>query len=119
MITQEKGRIAEKAALAYLIKQGLKLITQNYRCRMGEIDLIMRDKEHLVFIEVRSRTSSYFGGGVDSVTYAKKQKIIKTAAYYMLGHQEQNRFALRFDVISIDGTSAAITWIKDAFGTNY
>jgi putative endonuclease len=119
LITQKKGRIAEEAASAYLIKQGLKLIAQNYRCRMGEIDLIMRDKEYLVFIEVRSRTSNYFGGGVASVTYAKKQKIIKTAAYYMLEHQAQNRYALRFDVMSIDGKSAAITWIKDAFGADY
>ena len=58
MITQEKGRVAEEKALAYLMKQGLKLITQNYNCRLGEIDLIMRDKNHLVFIEVSSRVSA-------------------------------------------------------------
>ncbi|KTC80912.1 putative endonuclease distantly related to archaeal Holliday junction resolvase [Legionella cherrii] len=119
MITQEKGRIAEEKALAYLKTQGLKLITQNYRCRLGEIDLIMRDKEALVFIEVRSRISTQFGGGIASVTYAKRQKIIKTATLFMLEHQKYDQFALRFDVIGIDGKSASINWIKDAFGADY
>ena len=119
MITKEKGHVAEEKALTYLMKQGLKLVMKNYYCRMGEIDLIMHDKEHLVFIEVRSRVSEQFGGGIASVTYAKKQKIIKAATYYMLAHQEHNKLALRFDVISIDGKSASITWIKDAFGADY
>ncbi|HHT0594585.1 TPA: YraN family protein [Legionella anisa] len=117
-MTYEKGRIAEEKALAYLKKHGLELITKNYTCRLGEIDLIMRDKEHLVFIEVRSRVSMQFGGGIASVTYAKRQKILKTAAYYMLQHQTHNH-ALRFDVVSIDGKSALINWIKDAFGADY
>ena len=119
MITKEKGRLAEEQALAYLIKHGLTLVTQNYNCRLGEIDLIMRDKDHLVFIEVRSRVSRQFGGGVASVTYAKKQKIIKAATCYILECQKQNEVALRFDVLSIDGKSASITWIKDAFGADY
>ncbi|KTD72415.1 YraN family protein [Legionella tucsonensis] len=118
MTTYEKGRIAEEKALAYLKKQGLKLVTKNYNCRLGEIDLIMRDKEQLVFIEVRLRTSIQFGGGIASVTYAKKQKILKAATYYMLHHQNHDP-ALRFDVVSIDGKSASISWIKDAFGMDY
>ncbi|MGL5741921.1 MAG: YraN family protein [Legionella sp.] len=118
-MTQNKGRLAEEKALAYLKKQGLKLVMQNYSCRLGEIDLIMHDKDHLVFIEVRARVSAQFGGGIASVTHAKKQKIIKTASYYLLKFKEQSRFALRFDVISIDGASATITWVKDAFGAYY
>ncbi|WP_058476435.1 YraN family protein [Legionella steigerwaltii] len=118
-MTQQKGRIAEEKALAYLKKQGLKFITQNYSCRLGEIDLIMRDKDQLVFIEVRSRVSTQFGGGIASVTYTKRQKILKTATYYMLEHQKYDQFALRFDVLSIDGKSATINWIKDAFGADY
>lgn len=119
MLTQEKGRIAEDKALAYLLAQGLKLITRNYSCRLGEIDLIMRDKDYLVFIEVRARVSAKFGGGIASITYAKRQKIIKSASYYMLTHNAQSNMAMRFDVISIDGKSASITWIKDAFGMDY
>ncbi|WP_131795605.1 YraN family protein [Fluoribacter gormanii] len=118
-MTYEKGRIAEQKALAYLKKQGLELITQNYNCRLGEIDLIMRDKEQLVFIEVRSRVSTQFGGGIASITYTKKQKILKAATYYLLEHQQYDQLALRFDVVSIDGTSASINWIKDAFGADY
>ncbi|HHF7366207.1 TPA: YraN family protein [Legionella bozemanae] len=118
-MTCEKGRIAEEKALAYLKRQGLELIKKNYNCRLGEIDLIMRDKDQLVFIEVRSRVSMQFGGGIASVTYAKRQKILKTAAYYLLEHQKYDQFALRFDVVSIDGKSASISWLKDAFGTDY
>lgn len=119
MLTKEKGHLAEDKALAYLINQGLKLVARNYQCRSGEIDLIMLDKELLVFVEVRSRISAQFGGGISSITYAKRQKIIKTAAYYILKHQERNNSAMRFDVLSIDGKSSFITWIKDAFGADY
>lgn len=119
MSTQEKGRLGEESALAYLMKQGLKLIQQNYTCRLGEIDLIMQEKEYLVFVEVRSRVSASFGGGLASITYAKRQKIIKSALSYMMSHKKQSHYALRFDVISIDGKSAKITWLKNAFGMDY
>ncbi|MFT4060532.1 MAG: YraN family protein [Legionella sp.] len=119
MLTREKGRLAEEQALTYLIAQGMQPIAQNYYCKMGEIDLVMRDKEHLVFIEVRARASASFGGGVASITYAKKQKIIKSALHYMSKHKVHNQWAMRFDVISVDGHSASITWIKDAFGMDY
>lgn len=119
MITQEKGHLGEEKALAYLNNLGFKLVTKNFRCRLGEIDLIMRDKEYLVFIEVRSRSSHAFGGGIASINSAKKQKILKTAAYYLMTHKAQNEMPLRFDVISIDGKFASITWLKDAFGIDY
>jgi putative endonuclease len=119
LLTREKGRLAEEQALAYLKAQGLKPVMQNYFCKMGEIDLVMRDKEHLVFIEVRARNSTSYGGGVASITYAKKQKIIKTALHYMSKYKVHDQWAMRFDVISIDGHSASITWIKDAFGMDY
>lgn len=118
-MTQEKGRVAEEKALAYLTKQRLKLVVKNYRCRFGEIDLIMHDNNHLVFIEVRSRVSNQFGGGSSSVTYTKRQKILKTATFFILEHQKYHQCALRFDVVSIDGDAASISWIKDAFGADY
>ncbi|MCL9683111.1 YraN family protein [Legionella maioricensis] len=118
-MTQQTGRSAEEKALKYLTDKGLKLETRNYSCRLGEIDLIMRDRGYLVFIEVRSRTSMSFGGGMASITYAKRQKIIKTTSHYMMKNQLQDKFPLRFDVVSIDGVSGTITWVKDAFGANY
>ena len=119
MITQETGQRAEQHALDYLINQGFKLVCRNYHCRLGEIDLIMRDQKYLVFIEVRSRTSTSFGGGLGSITYAKRQKIIKTTSHYLLKNKIQDRHPIRFDVVSIDGKSGIVTWLKDAFGADY
>lgn len=116
---REKGRVAEQMALSYLTEKNLKLVSQNYSCRLGEIDLIMRDGMYLVFIEVRSRVSAGFGGGLESVTYAKRQKIIKSAMHYLVNHKEQSKLAMRFDVLSIDGKLSSITWLKDAFGMDY
>lgn len=119
MKTREAGQRAEQKALDYLTNQGLKLVLQNYNCRLGEIDLIMRDRDYLVFIEVRARSSITFGGGVASITYAKQQKIIKSASHYVMIHKLQDKFPMRFDVISIDGKSEVITWLKDAFSADY
>ncbi|WP_106225894.1 YraN family protein [Legionella pneumophila] len=114
-MTQEKGKFAEQLALNYLKEHGLELVIQNYRCRLGEIDLIMREGAYLVFIEVRSRSNSSFGGGLASITYEKKQKIIKTTSHYMIKYRIQDKFPIRFDVVSIDGISNKITWLKNAF----
>lgn len=119
MITQQAGQIAEEKALLYLKDKGLKLVVRNYSCRLGEIDLIMRDRDYLVFVEVRSRTNMNYGGGITSITYAKRQKIIKTTSHYLINNKIQDKFPLRFDVISIDGASGSITWVKDAFGADY
>lgn len=119
MITQQAGQQAEQNALNYLTAQGLKLVTRNYSCRLGEIDLIMKDGLHLVFVEVRSRSNMSFGDGAVSITYAKRQKIIKTTSYYMIKHNVQEKFPIRFDVIAINGKSGAINWIKDAFNADY
>lgn len=119
MLTIETGQNAEQIAYQFLINHGFKPVMRNYRCRWGEIDLIMRDKSHLVFIEVRQRAGMAFGGGLGSITYAKKQKIIKTTAHYMLQFKINEKMPIRFDVISIHGKTGEITWIKDAFGTDY
>ena len=119
MSTKQIGYSAEQKALEYLIGQGLKLVSHNYSCRFGEIDLIMRDKSFLVFIEVRARSNMSFGGGITSITYAKRQKIIKTTSHYLIKHQLQDKFPMRFDVLSIDGISGSITWLKDAFRADY
>lgn len=110
------GFAAEATARDYLMMQGMKWIESNYRCRLGEIDLIMQDKELLVFVEVRSRSSSAYGGAMASITYSKQQKLLKTASLYLLTHQLQDKIATRFDVISIEGKPPKLTWIKNAFG---
>ena len=118
MITLEVGQEAEERALDYLKKHGMKRVAQNYRCRFGEIDIIMRDGIYLVFIEVRARTHTAFGGGLGSITYAKRQKIVKTTAHYLLTNKLYEQYPIRFDAVSIDGISGKIIWVKDAFSTD-
>ncbi len=107
------GIAAEKIAADYLIKQGLSLITQNYSCRFGEIDLIMHDGKTTVFVEVRLRSNDRFGGAGMSITQSKQSKLIITAEHYL---QHHGNIACRFDAILMNKTDTAhIEWIKNAF----
>ncbi len=109
------GKTAESLAAIYLQQQGLTMKGSNYRCRFGEIDLIMRDGRTLVFVEVRLRSSSRFGGAANSITTAKQRKIAITAGHYLQQHGDQ---ACRFDVVLMDKTNLQhIEWIKNAFET--
>lgn len=118
-MSQKIGFAAEEQARCYLSEQGLKWVTSNYRCRCGEIDLIMRDGRCLVFIEVRARTSRQFGGALASVTYNKRQKLIKTALLYLTAHNLFEKQPTRFDMIGIEGIPPKVTWIKNAFGSDF
>lgn len=111
------GEAAETLACAHLEKNGLRLITRNYRCRMGEIDLIMQDKTDLVFIEVRFRGRVDYGSSSESITYAKQKKLLRTAQYYLQQHHLTEKQACRFDVVAItkDQHNPTIEWIKNAF----
>ena len=110
----EIGREAEARAEEYLRREGLHTVTRNYRCRSGEIDLIMRDGDHLVFIEVRYRSHSGFGGAAASVGRDKQQRLIRSAQSYL----QTNRWSgpCRFDVVAF-GNGQEKEWIRDAFGT--
>ncbi|MDR2876601.1 MAG: YraN family protein [Chromatiales bacterium] len=112
----EAGKLAEEAGLAYLQARGLHLLECNFRCRAGEIDIVMRESETLVFVEVRYRRSDYFGGPAASVAARKQQRLIKAAEYYLYTHPAMHRLAARFDVIAVrPGTPLHIEWIADAF----
>ena len=113
------GSLAEEQAREYLLSQGLKLRDCNYRSRMGEIDLIMHDGDYLVFVEVRARSSNAFGGAVASVTYSKRQKLIKTALLYLSVNKLHDTQPIRFDVLGMEGVPPRITWVKNAFGSDY
>lgn len=113
--TTARGQLAEDAALAYLHKQGLKLVERNYRTPGrggGEIDLILRERDgSLVFVEVRSRNTERFGGAGGSIGAVKRQRIVLAARHYLM------RFSApppcRFDVVLVEG--AALEWLKAAF----
>jgi putative endonuclease len=107
------GSDAEKAAAIYLQQKGLKLLASNYRCRYGEIDLVMRDGKTIVFVEVRMRSNPSFGGAAMSITPAKQQKLIRTASHYLQLHGNSD---CRFDAILMQSkTSDSIEWITNAF----
>ena len=111
------GDYFEKQACRHLKQQGLTLEAKNINFRFGEIDLIMRDKEQLVFIEVRFRQSNKFGGSAASVDKSKQTKLIKTAQLYLLKHYKNQPPSCRFDVIAFEGSKDNLKtqWIKNAF----
>jgi len=109
-----KGQYYEQQARCFLEQQGLLFVSANYRCRQGEIDLIMREHQTLVFVEVRYRASRDYGGALSSVTPAKQQKIRHTARYFLLNQQiNEAHQACRFDIVSYDDGQRS--WLKNAF----
>ena len=118
--TRQQGEYTETLACEFLERKGLKLIERNFHCRFGEIDLVMQDKNSLVFVEVRYRRSDNFGTAAETVTSSKQAKLIKTATVYLQQHAKINKYPARFDVVSITGPVAMhnyeINWIENAFG---
>ena len=112
------GAFIEHEAMVWLQQQGLQLVTKNYYCKMGEIDLIMLDQQQLAFIEVRYRKNSSFGGGLESVDWRKQNKLRKAAAHFLIKYAQYANFSCRFDVIGVQPDSNATlrwSWIKHAF----
>ena len=108
------GAQAERWAETYLLRQGLRPLQRNYRCRWGEIDLIMQDGVTLVFVEVRQRGRQDFGGAVDSIDARKQQRLILTAQHFLSGRTHPP--PCRFDVVLMeDATGRNAQWLKDAF----
>lgn len=106
------GGDKERLACAHLEGKGLRLLERNYRCRRGEIDLVMRDASILVFVEVRFRASTRFGTPAETVGIHKQRKLAAAAAHYL--QQNPTNLPCRFDVIAFSGTNR-IDWIRDAF----
>jgi putative endonuclease len=116
--TRTVGFDAERVAEDFLIREGLSPITQNFRCRLGEIDLVARDRDCLVFVEVRSRGAGSFTRARLTVDVHKQRKLIRTAALYVTKRPQYANSVMRFDVVAIDTDEhgeTTIDWIKDAF----
>ena len=114
---REAGARYEELALAHLERSGLAQIARNYRCRQGEIDLVMRDRDTIVFVEVRYRRSRRFGGGIDSVDARKRARIVRAASAFLADHPRLAACACRFDVLAIgdDADAPALNWLRNAF----
>jgi putative endonuclease len=110
---QIQGQAGEDAALSYLQQHGLTLVARNFRCKGGEIDLIMQEHDTLLFIEVRKRADARHGGAAASVTSAKQARLIIAAQIYLQRYKMPP--ACRFDVVAIDGDN--LNWIKNAINT--
>ena len=113
-----QGTAAEDLACRHLETHGLRLVGRNFRCRSGELDLIMRDGEQLVFVEVRSRRHSRYGTPAESVTRVKQQRLIRAAAFYL--QRQRLDLPCRFDVVAILTADDApqVEWIRGAFQLN-
>ena len=113
-----KGLAYERVAQKYLQNQGLTSITNNYRTKFGEIDLVMRDQGTLVFVEVKYRATRAYGNAIETVTWSKQNKLIKTANFYLAQKKLWNT-PCRFDVVSISKDARdlqdEIHWVKAAF----
>lgn len=109
------GDAWELQARRWLESKGLRFIAANVRARGGEIDLIMKEGQVTVFVEVRYRQTSHFGGAAASVTRAKQQKLLQTARVWLARHNGSfDTVDCRFDVVAFTGN--AIEWLKNAFG---
>ncbi|MGE3919732.1 MAG: YraN family protein [Gammaproteobacteria bacterium] len=114
------GFATEAIACDYLTKQGLRLITKNFICKLGEIDLIMEDKMNLVFVEVRYRRNNYYGDSQETVDYNKQQRLIRTSSYYLQKNKAYLKRNVRFDVIALTllNKKMHIEWFQNAFDLN-
>ncbi len=116
----EHGRSAEQLAAAYLVRQGLTLVASNHRARVGELDLVMREGQTLVIIEVRSRTSTRVATPAETVDRHKQRRIILATQHFILQNRCYRDWPLRFDVVAVTGelVTAEIRWIRAAFTLN-
>jgi len=111
------GDVFEQRARAELERAGLTCLAHNYSTRYGELDLVMRDGDTIVFVEVRYRKSASHGDAATSITASKQAKLILAAQHWLAAHPQHARSSCRFDVVSYDGLANAIrhNWLRGAF----
>lgn len=110
---QQTGAAAESLALAHLEQAGARLLARNYRCRQGEVDLIMRDEDTIVFVEVRLRAAGALVSAAESIDPHKQRRIVTAARHYLAGRTES---PCRFDCVLLDSLDAgAVRWVRNAF----
>jgi putative endonuclease len=111
--SREQGEAAEQQARRHLEQHGLRSVAQNFSGRFGELDLIMRDGDYLVFVEVRYRRSAQFGGAIASIDGHKQRRLIATAQSYLQRHPHDG--PCRFDVVAIGHGMNGVEWLQNAF----
>ncbi|MDQ2075074.1 YraN family protein [Marinimicrobium sp. ABcell2] len=116
--SNNQGQQAEALAETFLQRQGLQPRERNYRCKAGEIDLIMSQGETLIFVEVRLRSNARFASAAESVDARKQHKLLRAAQHYLLQRRLTDKVQCRFDVVAFDRglKPDGITWLPNAFG---
>lgn len=114
-ISQARGRDAETLACNFLVQAGLVLLARNFRCRLGEIDAVLRDGNTVVVAEIRYRADNAFGTPAETVDGRKQMKLIASARRFLQFHPALATAPLRFDVVTLAGPQRRIEWIRDAF----
>lgn len=113
-----RGKVTEAFAENYLIQQGLVVVDKNVHCRQGEIDLVMRDGDTFVFVEVKYRKNNHFGSAAEAVSITKQNKIKHCVAFFFQqANLNEYNTPCRFDVIALEGNinQPQVTWLKNAF----
>lgn len=119
-MSRAKGQEYEDLAVQYLQKQGLTILERNYQCRQGEIDIIAKNSEFVIFIEVKYRKNNRYGEPFAFVDTKKQRRLITTALHYNQHKGLNEKYPMRFDVVSIQAqnTQFDIQWLKNAFTTD-
>lgn len=115
MNKRQIGTGKEELTASYLIKNGYHILERNYRCRQGEIDIIAKDGNYLVFVEVKYRKTGKWGDPAEAVDRPKQHRICRAARYYLYQHRYGEDQPCRFDVAALYG-DGRISYIKGAFG---
>lgn len=117
---QRIGKVAEDIAVDFLRAQGLEILERNYLRRVGELDIVCRDQNVLVIVEVRTRASDWFGGAAASVDARKQRRLIRASAQFLQQRKDLARLRVRFDVVVVSnlaGPSPRVQWLRHAFLT--
>jgi putative endonuclease len=114
---ERRGRDAEARAARYLEARGLRVVALNFRCRGGELDLVCREGEYLVVVEVRQRSNPAFGGALASIDAGKQRRLRRATAYFLSVNRRWRGHRVRFDAVAIDGApeDTQLTWVRGAF----
>lgn len=117
-LKQLLGNRAEQTSEKLLMNAGMRLLARNYRCKQGELDLVMRDADTVVFVEVRYRRQNRWGSAAETVDWRKQKRLIAAAHHYLLTHPHLADQPCRFDVVAAEGNladPASYRWIREAF----
>ena len=115
--SRELGNQAELFAAEMLTKQGLTLLEQNVNFRVGELDLVMKDKESLVFVEVKRRKQDKFGGALEAITFTKQKRLTRAALAYLQKNKLMDKVPCRFDLVAVTDINGKLSgqWLQNIF----